>query len=90
MLAPRGRVLIYNLSPAPSKPDEPYRPWTDGRCPFPRELFEREGFRVLAYDANDDVAARAMGRALGWDQGASGMKLETDLFAHYTLLERTD
>lgn len=89
-LAPAGRVLIYNLSPAPSKPDEPYRPWTDGRCPFPRELLEREGFRVLAHDAGDDAAARAMGHALGWDRGANGMDLANDLFAHYTLLERRD
>ncbi len=90
VLAPKGRVLIYNLSPAPSKPDEPYRPWTDGRCPFPRALFEREGFRVLAYDVVDDAPARAMGRALGWEQGAGAMKLESDLFAHYTLVERND
>ncbi len=89
-LNPGGRVLIYNLSPAPSKPDEPYRPWTDGRCPFPREIFEKLGFIVLAYDANDDAAARAMGHALGWDQGVAGMQLESDLFGHYTLVERPD
>jgi hypothetical protein len=27
-----------------------------------------------------------MGHALGWDQGEQPMKLETDLFASYTLL----
>lgn len=89
-LAPKGRVLVYNLSPAPSKPDEPYRPWTDGRCPFPRALLEREGFRVLAYDVNDDAPARAMGRALGWAEGKSAADFEKDLFGHYTLLERAD
>jgi SAM-dependent methyltransferase len=86
VLVPGGRALIYNLSPAPSKPDEPYKPWADGRTPFPRALFEREGFTVLAYDVNDDGPARAMGRALGWE--ASGMDLEHDLFGHYTLVER--
>lgn len=88
ILVPGGRALIYNLSPAPSPPDQPYRPWTDGRCPFARALFEENGFRVLAYDANDDRAARAMGRALGWDRGAGGMDLEHDLFGRYTLVER--
>jgi SAM-dependent methyltransferase len=86
VLKPGGRALIYNLSPAPSKPQEPYKPWSDGRTPFPRALFEREGFTVLAYDVNDDAPARAMGKALGW--GASGMDLENDLFGHYTLVER--
>jgi len=85
VLEPGGRVLIYNLSPAPSKPDETYKPWSDGRTPFPRALFEREGFTVLAYDVNDDAPARAMGKALGW---ASGMDLENDLFGHYTLVEK--
>ena len=89
ILKPGGRALIYNLSPALSKPDEPYRPWTDGRTPFPRALFEQEGFRVLAYDVNDDAPARAMGKALGWDQGSGGMKLDEDLFGHYTLVEKT-
>ena len=88
ILVPGGRALIYNLSPAPSKPDEPYRPWTDGRTPFPRTLFEQVGFRVIAYDVNDDGPARAMGRALGWDQGEGGMKLDSDLFGHYTLVEK--
>jgi SAM-dependent methyltransferase len=88
ILVPGGRALLYNLSPAPSKPDEPYRPWTDGRTPFPRALFEQAGFRVIAYDVNDDGPARAMGKALGWDQGEGGMKLDSDLFGHYTLVEK--
>lgn len=85
-LKPGGWAIIYNLSPAPSKPDEPYKPWADGRCPFSRATLLKAGFQVLAHDANDDVAARAMGRALGWDQ--SGMNLESDLFGTYTLLRR--
>jgi SAM-dependent methyltransferase len=88
ILVPGGRALLYNLSPAPSKPDQPYRPWTDGRSPFSRELFESAGFRVLAFDVNDDAPARAMGKALGWDQGAGGMDLAHDLFGHYTLVEK--
>jgi SAM-dependent methyltransferase len=87
-LKPGGRVLIYNLSPAPSPPGQPYKPWTDGRCPFPRSVWESAGFKVQAFDANDDTAARAMGRALGWDKGPSAMDLDKDLLALYTLVER--
>lgn len=80
-----GRVLIYNLCPAPAAPGKPYIPWADGRCPFPRESWEAAGFRVVAYDQDDGVAARAMAHALGWDAGTSAMDLEKDLFAHYSL-----
>jgi hypothetical protein len=84
-LKPGGLALIYNLAPAPSKPDEPYKHWADGRSPWPRELYERIGFAVIAYDMDDSEAARAMGAALGWDDQ---MNLETDLFGLYTLLRR--
>jgi SAM-dependent methyltransferase len=87
-LAPGGWFLIYNLAPAPSKPDEPYKPWADGRCPFPREMLEKAGFEVLAYDQDDSRAARTMARALGWDEGAAKLDLENDLFGLYTLARR--
>ena len=87
-LKPGGYALIYNLSPAPSKPDQPYQPWSDGRCPFERGLLERAGFEVLEYDLDDGVAARALGHALGWDAGPRPMDLQNDLFAHATLLRR--
>ncbi|MFN8586845.1 MAG: hypothetical protein U0704_03510 [Candidatus Eisenbacteria bacterium] len=80
-----GMVMIYNLCPAPAPPGKPYIPWADGRCPFPREMWEAAGFRVLEFDRDDGPAARAMGHALGWDAGANGMKLESDLFATYSL-----
>lgn len=83
-----GLVVIYNLSPAPAPPGKPYIPWADGRCPFPREMWAAAGFEVLAYDEDDGVAARAMGHALGWDAGESGMKLESDLFAHVSVFRR--
>lgn len=87
-LNPGGIVLIYNLCPAPAAPDKPYIPWADGRSPFPEAMYQKVGFRVLAYDRQDDAAARALGKALGWDQGRSAMDLEKDLFAWYTLLQR--
>jgi len=88
-LKPGGRVLIYNLCPAPAKDDQPYIPWADGRSPFSKEMWEKNGFKVIAIDVNDDAPARAMGRALGWDkqQGAAG-DLDNNLFAWYTLVEK--
>ncbi len=85
ILKPGGFAIIYNLSPAPAKDDEDYIPWADGRCPFDRELLERVGFSVLAYDKDDSEFARRMGRALGW---AEAMDLENDLFGTLTLLRR--
>ena len=83
-----GHVLIYNLCPAPAPPGKPYIPWADGRCPFPREMWERAGFRVVEFDRDDSPAARAMAHALGWDQAEQGMKLELDLFATWSLFRR--
>jgi SAM-dependent methyltransferase len=83
-----GRVLIYNLCPAPAPPGKPYIPWADGRCPFPRAAWEAAGFKVVSYDVDDSPAARVMGHALGWDQGDGGMKLEQDLFATWSLFVR--
>jgi hypothetical protein len=81
-------VLIYNLSPAPSKPGEAYKPWADGKSPFSAAQWKAAGFKVLAFDRNDDEAARAMGHALGWDRGPNPMDLTGDLFTHYTLVEK--
>jgi hypothetical protein len=83
-----GRVLIYNLCPAPAPPDKPYIPWADGRCPFPREMWTAAGFKVVVFDRDDSPAARAMGHALGWDEGEGGMKLDSDLFATWSLFQR--
>jgi hypothetical protein len=87
-LKPGGFALIYNLSPALSRPDQPYQPWTDGRCPFERDLLERAGFEVLAYDLDDGPAARELAHALGWAAGPHPMDLATDLFAHAPLLRQ--
>lgn len=81
-LAPGGLFLIYNLYPRPSEPEEPYKPWADGRCPFPRAMLERVGFEVIEYNADDTEAARAMGDRLGW---RGQMNFETDLFGMYTI-----
>ncbi len=93
-LRPGGLFMIYNLSPAPSKPGEAYKPWSDGRCPFTKKQVEAAGFEVIAFDENDDAAAREMGRLLGWaddpdgEGPQAGMDLENDLFAHWTLARK--
>lgn len=89
ILKPGGFALIYNLSPAPAPPGKPYIPWADGRCPFPRTMWEGAGFEVLAFDVDDSEVARMMGHALAWDDPEGGkMDLANDLFAHYTLVRR--
>lgn len=83
MLKPGGYFYLYNLAPAQG---EPYQPLADGRCPWPRQLLEKAGFEVLAYDAADSRKAREMGHLLEWD--AKGADLQKTLFASYTLLRR--
>jgi SAM-dependent methyltransferase len=85
---PGGFFLIYNLCPAPSPSDKPYIPWSDGRCPFAREVVESEGFRVIAYNEDASTDAREMGRLLRWADPPSSMDLKGDLFCVYTLLQR--
>ncbi len=85
LLKPGGFFMIYNLHPAKSAPDQPYIPWSDGRCPFDKALLEKTGFTVLTFDQDDTEFARTMGKALGWDKE---MKFETDLFGTYTLLKK--
>ncbi len=87
-LKPGGRVLIYNISPAPSRPGEPYKHWAEGRCPFDRPIWEAAGFRILAFDRDDNETMRRMAHALGWDQGESPIDLKNDVFAQYSLMEK--
>ncbi len=87
-LKPGGRMLIYNICPAPSLPGQPYKNWAEGRCPFDRNLWEAAGFRVVAFDREDSETIRKIAHALGWDQGESSIDLKTDLFAWYSLFER--
>src|SRR5690606_8148720 len=86
-LAPGGLLLIYNLYPKASGPDEPYKPWADGRCPFTKDALERAGLEVLEYNRDDTEAARAMGERLGW---RNQMNFEDDLYAMYTVARRRE
>jgi hypothetical protein len=85
LLKPGGFFMIYNLHPAKSAPDEPYIPWSDGRCPFDRALVEKIGFKTLTYDQDDTEFAHTMGKAVGWDKE---MDFSKDLFGTYTLFQK--
>lgn len=90
-LRPGGYFLVYNICPAPTPPDKPFVPYSDGRSPFTKAQWEAAGFEVLVFDQDDTEAIRVMGRALGWDQpydGEPGMDLVNDLSVLYTLVRR--
>lgn len=89
MLKPNGLFVIYNFCPAKSSADNPYIPWAEGESPFTKEAFNKAGFEVLYLDVVDDAEARRLGHALGWD-APGGMKLDTDLFAWYTIVRKKD
>jgi SAM-dependent methyltransferase len=84
-LAPGGRMLVYNICPAPTPPDKPFVPWSDGRSPWTKEEWEAAGFEVVAFDVDDTDAVRRMGRLLGWQHD---MDLDHDLSVIYTLVQR--
>ena len=91
VLAPGGKLVIYNLYPKPSGPKEKYRPMADGRSPFSREQYEKAGLKVVTFEMDDHVNARKMGRLLGWDKNQTGETvddLEKNLFALVTIVAR--
>jgi hypothetical protein len=85
LLNPGGRVLIYNICPAPAPAGQPYISWADGRSPFSRDAWSQAGFRVVEFDRDDTPAVRQMARLLGWEET---MDVENNLFALYTLVEK--
>jgi hypothetical protein len=87
-LAPGGVFLLYNICPAPSPPDKPFVPWSDGRAPFSRDAYAAAGFDVLEYDTDDTAELRAVARVLRWDRGEDATDLEHDLSVLYTLARR--
>jgi SAM-dependent methyltransferase len=88
ILKPGGRFMIYNICPAQNP--EKFIPWADGRSPFPKEMLEKHGLRVIEFDKDDSAAARKAGEALEWNIGPQAMDLAHDLFAMYTLCERVE
>jgi hypothetical protein len=87
-LLPGGLFMIYNIAPALTPPGEAFKPWSDGRCGFERDMLEAAGFEVLAYDQDDAAVMRQYAVALGWDGGAQAMDLEKDFVVLYTLARK--
>ena len=87
MLKPQGLFVIYNFCPPKAAADQPYVPWAEGESPFSREQLMASGLEILAFDEVDDIAARELAHRLGWD-GPDGMKLDSELFAWYTIAKR--
>jgi SAM-dependent methyltransferase len=85
ILKPKGLFVIYNFCPPKAGPNANYIPWAEGESPFTREAFTAAGFEILHFDVVDDVEARRLGQALGWD---ASMNLEKDLFAWYTIVRK--
>jgi SAM-dependent methyltransferase len=88
-LEPGGAFLIYNVCPAPTPPDRPFVPWSDGRSPFTRDQWETAGFEVVAFDVDDTPTLRTYARALGWGKDpAEPWDIEHDLSVLYTLARK--
>ncbi len=88
-LVPGGTMLVYNICPAPTPPDKPFVPWSDGRSPFSKEQWKAAGFDVLIFDRDDTATLRTFARALGWgDDPEEPWDLDRDLSVIYTLARR--
>ena len=87
-LRPGGLFLIYNICPPQNPPGEEYLPYADGTCPFPRALFERYSFEVIAFDALDQEWVLDCFTALGYDEGKPRAELAKNYFCWYTLVRR--
>lgn len=87
LLKPNGLFVMYNFCPAKASQDQKYLPWSEGESPFSQADMTQAGFEVLAFDVVDDVEARKLAHALGWDT-EDKMDLEQDLFAWYTIVKR--
>jgi hypothetical protein len=91
LLKPGGKLLVYNLCPAPAPIGQAYNPAADCRSPFTQAQWQAAGFRVRDFDRSDTPGVRSLAKALGWDRperGAQAIDVDANLFAQYTLVER--
>ncbi len=87
-LEPRGVFLIYNICPPQNPPEKEYIPWADGLSPFPREMLEKAGFEVIAFDAVDQPWVIDCFGALGYTDGKSREEAAKEFLCWYTLVRR--
>jgi hypothetical protein len=89
-LLPGGVFIIYNICPPQAAPDKEYIPWADGFSPFPREMLEKSGFEVLAFDAVDQDWVIECFEKLGYAEGKSRTELAEQYFCWFTIARRKD
>ncbi|MHC4977017.1 MAG: methyltransferase domain-containing protein, partial [Planctomycetota bacterium] len=90
-LRPGGLFLIYNLYPKPSEdPEDPYRPWASGECPFDKDLLTTIGFEIVRWNEDDSDKARAMGQHLGWQGEMTNREYEYNFNAMVTILKKPE
>jgi SAM-dependent methyltransferase len=87
-LRPGGIFVIYNICPPQNPPDKEYLPWADGASPFPRELLEKAGFEVIAFDVSDQEWVIGCFDTLGYGEGKPRAELATEYFCQYTIARR--
>lgn len=84
-LNPGGFFMIYNFHPQRTPAGENYIPWSDGRSPFSKAVFEMAGFKIIQMDCDDTAMAHQIARKLGLDKS---IDLESGFRATYTLLKK--
>ena len=87
-LVPGGVFVIYNICPPQNPPDKEYIPWADGTSPFPRQMFEKAGFEVLAFDLRDDAWVVDCFEKLGYTEGKSREEAAKEFLCWYTVVRR--
>jgi len=87
-LLPGGVFVIYNICPPQNPPDKEYIPWADGTSPFSRELFEKAGLEVLAFDVRDDAWVLDCFEKLGYTEGKSREEAAKEYLCWYTVVRR--
>ncbi len=83
-----GTFIIYNICPAQAPLDKPYLPHADGKSPFTQDQFIAAGFKILAFDVDDQAAILDYWLALGYNEGKSREETAKDIFAWYTIVRK--
>jgi len=89
-LRPGGVFILYNICPPQAPPDKEYIPWADGLSPFPREMLEKAGFEVLAFDAVDQDWVIECFEKLGYTEGKSREELAKEYFCWFTIARKKE
>ncbi|MGL5002383.1 MAG: hypothetical protein ACRDAM_05545, partial [Casimicrobium sp.] len=83
-LKPNGLMVVYRIGVGGTR--DAKRSPTSIKSPFTSDELQEAGFKLLAFEQNDDAAVRQMGQLLRWDR-ALGVS-EGELVASYTVVRR--